>query len=125
MNHMMLMKCLEFFLLHTYSSVFINFVYIHRLHQLKHKFKSIIYNRSGYEGSFLIVSKQIYSQSFEKYWIGAGASHFKDAEAELELEPFIFKMLEWSWSHLFLKCWTKAGAGAIVFFASSTALLLL
>ena len=117
MNHMMVIKCLKFFLLHTYSSVFINFVYIHRLHQLKHKFKSIIYNRSGYEANFLIVSKQIYSQSFEKYWSGSGASHFKDAGAELEPEPFIFKMLEWScsWSHSFLKCWSGAGAGVIHF----------
>ena len=39
----------------------------------------------------LIVSKQIHSQSFEKYWSGVGANHFKDAGAELELEPFIFK----------------------------------
>ena len=105
MNHVI--KCFEFFLLHAYSKVFINFVYIHRLHQLKHKFKSIIYNISGYEASFLIVSKQIYSQSLENYWCGAGASHFKDAGAELELElelkPLVFKMLErsWSWSHRF------------------------
>ena len=28
---------------------------------------------------FLIASKQIYSQSFEKYWSRVGASHFKDA----------------------------------------------
>ena len=41
--------------------------------------------------SFLIVSKQIYSQSFEKYRSGVEASHFKDVGAELELEPFFFK----------------------------------
>ena len=29
--------------------------------------------RSVYKASFLTVSKQIYSQSFEKYWNGAGA----------------------------------------------------
>ena len=76
MNDVMVMKCLEFFLLHTYSSIFINFEYIHRLHQLKHKFKSIIYNRSGYEANFLIESKKIYSQSFEKYCSKAGAIYF-------------------------------------------------
>ena len=40
-----------------------------------------------------VKAKQIYSQSFEKYWSGVGASLFKNAgaELELELEPFIFK----------------------------------
>ena len=103
MNDVMVIKCLELFLLCTYTSVFINFVYVCRLHQLKRKFKSIIYNRSGYEASFLIVSEQIYSQSFEKFWSGAGASHFKMLK------------LSWSWSHSFLKCWSRAVAGAIHF----------
>ena len=84
MNHVIVIKCLEFFLLHTYSSVFIKFVYIHRLHYLKHKFKSIIYNRSGFKASFLIVSKHIY------YIV----SHLKNTGAELE--PVILKILEQS-----------------------------
>ena len=99
MNHVMVMKCLEFFLLHTGSSVFINFIYIHRLHQLKHKFKSIIYNRSGYEASFLIVSKQIYI-----------VSHLKNTGAELE--PVILKMLEQSWAELELEPFIFKDAGA-------------
>ena len=90
-----------------------SFLILHRRHQLKHKFKSIIYNISGYEANFLIVLKQIYNQSFEIYWSGAGAGA-KDAGAELELESFIFKMPEqrWSWSHRFFASSTALKYGA-------------
>ena len=98
MNHVMAMKCREFFFfIPRVVSLLILCIY-------KHKFKSIIYNRSGYEARFVIVSKQIYSI----------INHLKNIGAELE--PVIFS------THKFLKCWSGTGAGAIDFFTSSVAL---